>query len=87
MKAIILYRPDSEHDTLVHEFIREYKHRTGKEIELMSLDTKEGYDMAGMYDIVQYPAVLSISEDGHLHNSWQGATLPLIDELSYYDHI
>lgn len=85
MKVVILYRPNSEHDTMVQSYLREYRARTGKDIELVSLDTREGADMARVYDVVDYPGVLAIENDGHLQHMWQGKTLPLIDELSYYD--
>ena len=85
MKVVILYRPNSEHDTLVQDYLRDYNHRTGKEIELVSLDSREGADMARLYDIVEYPGVLAVTDDGHLQKMWQGTQLPLMDELSYYD--
>lgn len=85
MKVVILYRPNSEHDTLVQDFLRDYKRRTNKDLELMSLDTREGAEMARLYDVVDYPAIIAREDDGHLQQMWQGEKLPLIDEVSYYD--
>jgi hypothetical protein len=85
MKVLILYRPNSEHDTMVMGWVREYKVRTTKDVELVSLDTREGADMARLYDIVQYPTIVAIEDNGALTKEWQGDTLPLISEVSYYD--
>ncbi len=71
---------------MVQNYLREYHQRTGKEIELVSLDTKEGSDMARLYDVVDFPAIAAIEEDGILAQMWQGDTLPLIDEVSYHDN-
>lgn len=87
MKVLILYRPNSEHDTAVQGFLREYKARTNRDIELISLDTPEGADRAKVYGIVEYPAILAMGDDGQLQKAWQGDTLPLIDEVSYYNSL
>lgn len=84
MKAVILYRPQSEFARPAEEYIREFESRRGKTIELVSLDTVEGADMAHLYDIVQYPALLVIRDDGQILKAWQGARLPLMDEVAGY---
>ena len=84
MKVLILYRPNSEHDTLVHNFARDVERSSSKELEFVSLNTKDGAATASLYDIVEYPAIVAISDEGILQKSWQGKQLPLIDEVSYY---
>ena len=86
MKVLILYRPNSEHDTAVQDYLREYHARTGRDIELMSLDTKEGASLARLYDAVDYPVILALQDDGQLAHMWQGDTMPLIDEVSAFDN-
>jgi hypothetical protein len=84
MKIVILYHPKSEHEGKVLDFAADYKRQKGKELELTSLETVEGDEMAKLYDITRYPAVLAIKEDGQLQRMWQGEEMPLMDELSYY---
>jgi hypothetical protein len=84
MKIIVLYRPRSEQEGKVLDFKRDYKQLRNKELELVSLDTVEGDNMAKVYDITQYPAFLAIKDDGQLEQMWQGETLPLMNELDYY---
>jgi thiol-disulfide isomerase/thioredoxin len=84
MKIIVLYRPKSEQEGTVLDFKRDYKQLRNKDLELVSLDTVEGDNMAKVYDITQYPAFLAIKDDGQLEQMWQGETLPLMNELDYY---
>jgi hypothetical protein len=78
MKIVALYRPKTEQEGKVLDFARDFKQLKNKELNIVSLDTVEGDDMAKLYDIVQYPAFLAIKDDG------QGDSMPLMDELVYY---
>ena len=84
MKACILYRPQSEFSRIVEEYARDFEKRTGKTIDLISLDTREGATMASLYDIWKYPALMIMQGDGQLMKDWQGEHLPLINEVSGY---
>lgn len=84
MKVLILYRPNSEEDTLVNDFKRDFERQTDKEVELADRDTPEGMQMATTYGIMDFPAVLAIGSDGSLRNAWQGKTLPTMSEVLYY---
>lgn len=84
MKALALYRPKSEFARMVEEYARDFERQRGQTIELVSLDTVEGADMARLYGIVQYPALLVIRDDGQLLKEWQGERLPLMDEVASY---
>ena len=83
MKVRILYRPDTEHEHVVREFTNNLRMQTGRSVELISLDSVEGAELAKLYDIVRYPAYIATADDGHLLKSWQGNT-PLINEVSFY---
>lgn len=84
MKAIVLYRPNSEHARAVEEYIREFQRRTGRNLELLDVDTKEGANMVELYDAVRYPAVIAIADDGRMLSSWLGEPLPLINDVDGY---
>jgi len=84
MKVLVLYHPESDHGGQVEDFAHEYKRFKGKELELLSLETVEGAEMAKLYDVVQYPAVLAVAGDGQLQKLWQGQTLPLMAEIDQY---
>jgi len=84
MEVVMLYREKSEHRQAVLEYVREFERRTSRKIELMEIDTKGGWDLGGLYQITQYPAVIVTSNDGKLQNLWQGEPLPLMDEVVGY---
>jgi hypothetical protein len=84
VKAIIIYKPESDHARAVEEYLRDFLSRTGHELETIDPDTTEGTEMCRVYDIVEYPSVVALSDDGQLQNSWRGLPLPTISELSYY---
>jgi hypothetical protein len=87
MKLIILYRPNSEHATEVETYARDLEHthdEMARRMELVSVDTREGSSMASLYDILNYPALLAVADNGSLLNSWVGQPLPLMDEVAGY---
>ena len=81
----ILYRPDSEHERQVMDFQRELA-KSQVITQLVNIDSREGSVIARLYDIVRYPGVLLIEQDGRLRQAWSGE-LPLISEVSYQAHV
>lgn len=86
MKVLVLYRPNSEYARVVEEFIRNFEARTdgSHRLEVLNLDSRDGNAIAMLYDVMQYPAVLVLQGDGSLQKSWEGGTMPLIDEVVAY---
>jgi hypothetical protein len=85
MKVVVLYRPNSEHQTAVESLDRDYQRRTGRSLELVSLNTRDGAAMASLYDVMQYPAILALTDDGRVLQMWQGMPFPLLNDIMYYD--
>src|SRR4051794_33771805 len=81
MRALVLYHPQSDHIGLVETFTHDFIRFKGKLIEKISLETREGADLATLYDITQYPAILITGPDGSLQRAWQGLPLPLMDDV------
>lgn len=84
MKAVILYRSQSDHERSVNDYMRDFEHQTGKTIEALDVEQQEGQELAQLYDIMQYPAVIARAEDGSLIKVWSDGQLPLMNELSYF---
>jgi hypothetical protein len=84
MRILILYRPNSEHERLVEEFIANYRRKYPTQIDTEDIDSREGIATASLYDIVQYPAILVLKDDGSLQSYWQGPELPLSEEVASY---
>lgn len=85
MRVAVLYRSNSDHERKVVEFERDFEHRTGKSLELLDVNTRDGSSMATLYDVVSYPTVLAISYEGSIQHIWNAAeSLPLMNEVTYY---
>ena len=85
MKVSVLYRPESEHGRTMESFIREFGSRYPQiTVEGMHIDSREGDNLARLYDIVQYPAIIVTRDDGYLQKMWQGDEIPLMDEVAAY---
>lgn len=81
-----MYHPKDEFAGMAEDYARDYHHKyEGKaEIELISLDDIDGAQMAELYDIVRYPALLVIGPDSQLQKMWQDRPWPLLDEVAAY---
>lgn len=84
MKVAVLYRSNSEHERLVLDFERDFEYRTGRSFKKYDVNTRDGWAMASLYDIMQYPCVLALADDGQMLQMWQGSNLPLVSEISYF---
>lgn len=87
MRVVVLYHPKSQHGGQVQDYARDFKKlhpEENRELKLISLETKEGAQLAKLYDVVRYPAVLALAKDGTMQRLWQDENLPLLRELDYY---
>lgn len=86
VKVIVLYRPNSDHASDVESFVRDFQrtHDVGSKVELMSVNTRDGAATASLYDIMSYPSILALADDGSMINCWIGTPLPLMDEVAGY---
>ncbi len=81
----MLYRPGSDKAGLAEDYVKEYERLyPGKKIELVSLNTVQGAEMAKLYGITNNPAILVTTSDGSFLQMWQSEHLPLFNELNYY---
>ena len=84
MKVVIVYREHSESDREVSGWLQEFEYRTGKRIESVDPDSRDGISFCRVNDIIEYPTIIAIDNAGKMQNLWRGLPLPLINEVSYY---
>ena len=84
MKVVVVYRSDSEHGRTVEEYLRDFSRQTGNTVDTLNPDTADGASFCRTYDIVEYPTVIALADDGQMQSNWRGLPLPTISELSYY---
>ncbi len=85
MRVVIIWRENSEYGREVEEWLREFKRRTGKELESYDPDEPDGESLVRTYDIVEYPTILALTdEEGRIEQGWRGRDLPRIDDVAAY---
>jgi len=84
MRVVVLYREQTDYTRTVIDFLRDFKHQTGHDLEVLDPDSAEGVQFVETYGITNYPTIIATSEDGVMQNTWNGIPLPTISEVSYY---
>jgi len=84
MRVVVVFKEQTDYARTVLDFLRDFEHQTGHNLETIDPDTEEGTNFCNTYDIVGYPTIIAISDDGQMQNSWTDLPLPTISEVSYY---
>ncbi len=85
MKVLVLYKPQSEHSRATEAFHDDFsKVYPDIMLDLMDVDSVEGVTKAELYDILEYPAIMIISNDGQLIKAWIGTGFPSSGEVASY---
>lgn len=84
MRTFVVYKVESDHARAVMDYMGDFKRQTGRDIEVIDPETREGSALCTTYDIVEYPSIVSLDDNGVLQNIWRGLPLPTISEVSYY---
>ena len=82
MRVVCVFKDDQDYSRAVNEWLTNFYRQTGKEIETMDPDRDSSFCEA--YDIVEYPTILALGEQGDVKASWRGRELPLINDVLYY---
>lgn len=82
MRLALIYRKNSEQERPIIEFKEMMRRRyPDKTIEEFDLDSRIGAAQANLYGVVNYPAIIVTSNDGHVQGVWEGQPMPLLDEV------
>ncbi len=84
MKVFVVYKPVSEHARAVDDWLRDFTRQTGKSLEVINPETREGASFCRTYDIVEYPSFVAVDDSSAMQTMWRGIILPTISEVSYY---
>ena len=82
MRVVCVYRDNQDYSRSVNEWLSNLHRQTGKDIEIINPDNDPKFCEA--YDVVEYPTILALGEQGDVRASWRGLNLPLIDDVLYY---
>ena len=84
MRVVVVYRQESDHAREVIDYLRDFQRRTGRELDEINPDTRDGVAFCETYGVVEYPSILALDDSGRVLNVWRGSPLPTINEVSYY---
>lgn len=84
MRVVVLYKDQTDYARQVTDYLRDFERQTGHALEVMDPESGEGISFTGAYDILEFPTIVALSDDGYLQNHWRGLPLPTISEVSYY---
>lgn len=82
MRVVCVFRDNQDYTRTVTDWLEDFRRQTGKEIETMNPD--ENVSFCGTYDIVEYPTMLALDDNGAVLAMWRGREMPLINEVLYY---
>jgi hypothetical protein len=84
MRVVVVYKEATDYARQVNDYIFDFKRLTGHDLETLDPETREGIGFCGAYDILQYPTIIALSDDGQVQSIWTGLPLPTMSEVSYY---
>lgn len=84
MRVVIIWRDNTDYARTVIDWLRDFELRTGTTIESLSPDEPAGESLCRAYDIVEYPTMLALDNDGSVLSMWRGTSMPRIGDVSYY---
>ena len=84
MKAVVVSKENSDHAREVFDYLRDFERQTGKKLEEIDPEKRENIGFVETYDIVEYPTILALTDNGQVINMWRGRPLPTINEVSFY---
>lgn len=81
---MIFYRPNSEHERTVEDYVRDFARHTGKELPTVDVNTRDGAYLAELYDVLKFPSIVATDDEGKVLQTWDADLLPRFDEVSFY---
>jgi hypothetical protein len=84
MRVVVVYKERTDSTRDVETYLVDFKRQTGHDLETMDPESATGIDFCQTYDIMEYPTMIALADDGQMQNTWSGTPLPTISEVSYY---
>lgn len=82
MRVVCIFRDNQDYSRSVNEWLENFRRQTGREIEIMNPDTNTSF--CETYDVVEYPTILALDNNGAVCATWRGKSLPLVNEVLFY---
>lgn len=84
MRLVCVWRDNTDYAREVITWLSDFQHHTGMDVESLDPDTVEGESFVRARDIMEFPSVVAVADDGRVLRLWRGTPMPQIDEVAYY---
>ena len=84
MRSVVIFKEETDYARQVYDYLRDFQRQTGHELATLDPESQEGVSFCLTYDILEFPTVVALADDGRMLNQWKGLPLPTISEVSYY---
>lgn len=84
MRVVVVYKEQTDYARQVIDYLRDFEKQTGHTLETMDPESTAGVEFCKVYDIMELPTMIALSDEGAMQNTWVGLPLPTISEVSYY---
>lgn len=84
MRVVCVWKRETDYGREMEDWLADFEHITGKELESLDPETVEGESFVGAYDIVEFPTIVALGDFGKVQEMWKGMPLPRIDDVLYF---
>ena len=84
MRVVVVYKDFSDYSREVHEWMDEFTRRSGRSVEEVDPESMDGETFCRARDIVEYPTIVVIGDEGKTYEQFSGRALPQIDTVMAY---
>lgn len=84
MRVVVVTKDATDYARQVSDYLRDFKTQTGHDLETIDPESRDGIGFCATYDILQFPTIIALADDGTMQNMWKGLPLPTMSEVSYY---
>ena len=84
MRIVAVYKEFSDHAREMDEWLDQFERRSGQTVERIDPESLDGETFCASRDIVRYPTIAVVGDDGKTYEMWSGSPLPVIDEVMGY---
>ncbi len=85
MRVVVVWREGMDYSRQIEEWLHDFEHRTGHQIESIDPDTPSGTGFCEAYGIVRYPTFIAIDDSSQMVQQWSGEeNIPRFDDVAFY---
>lgn len=84
MRAVCVFKEGEHYSREVLDWLVDFKHFGGGEIQILNPDTREGEEFVKARGVLMYPYVAVVDKDGRVLFEKAGLPMPRFDEVKYW---